>query len=90
MSILFLPLVMSNKKSPPLGEALCETIDSVNLTSVPSQAMIAPLTEELATEKATQSDGKWLKDHFIFPQHLTDGTRNFIIDQVLWQGFLNK
>jgi hypothetical protein len=54
------------QKSLPLGEALCETIDSPSLTSVPSQAVIAPLAEELATEKAAQGTDKRLEGHSVF------------------------
>jgi hypothetical protein len=53
-------------KKPPAREALCKTIDLSDLMSVPSQAVIAPLAEELTTEKATQGAGNRLEGHSVF------------------------
>jgi hypothetical protein len=62
-------------------------IDSVSLTSVPSQAVIAPLTEELATEKATQAADERLEAHYYF-SHLK--LTHFTTDRTLGQEFLRN
>jgi len=41
-------------------------IDSSSLTPVPSQAVIAPLAEELVTKDTAQNAGKRLEHHLVF------------------------